>query len=386
MPLFGDELTEGTLYWNLLNPEASSRRMEQPDGVWSVALVFPLKAGWFSIGLPALDARSPLAHVNSDMITFVIDELNPEMVILSDRWSNNATFPELDTSLGGEDNLVFPQGIVTPDGQLYVKFQRKYVTGDVFDQPINILGKQFCSFAFSTQMGTLYHGRANQRVEICNFGNITDPTTPPNRYSLIVAHGVLGALGIGLFLTVGGFFYRYLWCVPVKVRGMLSNVLFVLGGLLVLISFIIAGVMVSQASGEHYSFDTASMGGHGVTSLIAFIGTLLFVLVRLFTSSEKRADDNVEYRLFQYAGWVVLVLTIMVGWPAIFLGFVDQENTHPWLWVIGAIMIFLAVVALLGEIIRCLKMPKDDHSDIDENDVELTTRPPVVDQGQPQSL
>merc|ERR1712232_1048694 len=89
---------------------------------------------------------------------------------------------------------------------------------------------------------------------------------------------------------------------------------------------------------------------------------------------EKLQDDPSSdtaqfYRLGSYSSWAILALTILVGWPAIFLGFVDQENRDPWLWVIGGILIGVAVMFLIAEIIRYLKGPKHPNAgDDDEAD------------------
>jgi hypothetical protein len=67
MPLF-DGL--GNLYWSNLN---GPQRNDQLNGVWSVAMVFPLTSGWFGIGLPNPNEPPSRAHVDADMIMMVID-------------------------------------------------------------------------------------------------------------------------------------------------------------------------------------------------------------------------------------------------------------------------------------------------------------------------
>merc|ERR1712065_124563 len=109
-----------------------------------------------------------------------------------------------------------------------------------------------------------------------------------------------------------------------KPRTFFTGALFIFGFLLILISFIIAGVMVSQASGRHFSFSTPSNGAHGITSLVAFIGITVFVVMRIFVDSslrsakvEKLQDDPSSdtaqfYRLGSYSSWAILALTILV--------------------------------------------------------------------------
>jgi hypothetical protein len=374
MPLFEGQ---GTLYWSLLSQDAANT-----TSVLSAALVFPISQGYFGIGLPN-NVLPGQGHINTDMIVAVIGDNRG--VTLGDRYSTAEAFPSLDTSLGGVDSLMVPQGIVTPDGQLFVKFRRLYQTGDVYDNDISVTTVQPCQFAFSNASGLQYHGRGNVETVVCNFGNITERTASPsnpNPYSLVVAHAVLGAFGIGLFLTFGGFFYRYLWCLPVRVRTLFSGVLFVFGAVLTLISFIIAGVMVSQGSGDHYSFNSGSNGAHSILSLVAMIAVFAFIVLRFLADCalkpsriEVAEDRNSEkaqfYRLGSFAGWAALVIVLLVGWPAIFLGFVDNYTTFPWLWVIGAILIFIGVVFIVAEIIRCFKGPKDE---LDEDDLDMVER------------
>lgn len=368
----------GTLYWNNVG---SSARAGTPLFV-SVAFVFPISKGWFGLGFPPFQYLPGQGHINTDMILMAIDStVNPPTVSLSDRWSVANDLPGTDVSFGGKDNLIAPQGIVTTDGRLYVRFRRLYSTGDVFDQVILTNASQPCLFAYSPDAGLNFHGRANQQSTLCNFGNVsptTAPTNAPRRQELVVAHGVLGAFGIGLFLTFGGFFYRYFWCVPLGARLMLSTVLFILGGVLVIISFIIAGVMVSQSTAQHFSFNTASSGAHGLTALVTMICVVVFLFLRLLSDcilkpSKRAAVSNPEnekaafYRLASYSSWVLLILSCFVGWPVIFLGFVDLQNTWPWLWVIGGILIGVATFFAVAEIIKCIFGPKV----VTQGDVEL---------------
>jgi hypothetical protein len=371
MPLFGGE---GTLFWRNL---VSNTRQNQQTGVWSVAMVFPMTRGYFGLGLPTRLGISQ-GHLESDMILVTIDEARN--VVLSDRWSTANALPDLDTALGGRDNLLLPQGIITPAGQLYIKFRRLFVTGDRFDVNVNVTSTQRCSFAFNRDSTVLNHGRANRETQTCNFGNVTIPTPPPLpplNYALIVAHAVLGAFGVGLFLTFGGFFYRYLWCLSIGARMWISNILFLLGGVLVIISFIIAGVMVAQRGAPHFSFDSASQGAHSILSLVVMIAVVAFLLTRFLAdcalkpsriaAAEVAESEKAQfYRLASFGGWAMLVISVLVGWPAIFLGFVDFRETFPWLWVIGGILIGVGVIFIVAEVIRCIAGPKPVQHDKDE--------------------
>ncbi len=344
--------------------------------------MFPIAKGYFGIGLPR-NASIGQGHFGSDMIMAVIDDSSN--VVLSDRWSTSNTVPELDTAQGGVDNLLFPQGIVTPDGQLYIKFRRLFVTGDPLDMNVNLTNFQACQFAFSPEFGLLNHGRANRETTVCNFGNVSGPTAAPVaplNNALVVAHAVLGAFGVGLFLTFGGFLYRYLWCLSVGVRLWLSSVLFLLGGVLVIISFIIAGVMVAQRNTPHFSFDSPSQGAHSILSLVLMIAVVAFLLTRFLAdcalkpsrvsvASDAGSEKAQFYRLASFGGWVMLVIAVLVGWPSIFLGFVDSQDTVPWLWVIGGILIGVGAIFILAEILRCILGPKPPAQ---QEEIEMTNR------------
>jgi hypothetical protein len=376
MPLFGGA---GMLYWNNI---ASAKRANSV--IWSAALVYPISQGYFGIGLPT-NVTPGFGHFGSDMILAVIDPANN--VVLSDRWSTSNSLPDLDTALGGEDNLIFPQGIVTPDGQLYIKFRRLFVTGDPFDTPISIVNFQRCQFAFSPFPGLLNHGRANRETQVCNFGNVSSPTSAPAvpfRNSLVVAHAVLGAFGIGLFLTFGGFLYRYLWCLSIGVRMWVSGVFFLLGGVLVIISFIIACAMVAESNAVHFSFDSPSHGAHGILALVTMIAVVAFLLIRFVAdcalkpsrvsvAADLESEKAQFYRLASFGGWALLVVVVLVGWPTIFVGFVDNATTFPWLWVVGAILIFIGCVFIIAEIIRCIKGPKRPTP---SEEIEMRHEPP----------
>ena len=380
MPLFDGE---GTLYWNL-NGGGVAR---QGGARFSAAFVYPISRGYFGIGFPTRFGAGQ-AHIQSDMIMAIIDDsANPATVSVTDRWSTQNALPGLDTAQGGQDNILVPQGIVTPDNKLFVKFQRLLSTGDALDVVIDINAYQPCTFAFSPEPGTLNHGRFNRETRLCNFGNVTQPTSAPRparSASLNVAHAVLGAFGIGLFITFGGYFYRYLWCLPVSSRVAISSGLFLLGGVLVIISFIIACVMVSQSTADHFSFSTASQGAHGIISLVTMIAVVSFLILRFLLdcawrksrveiSADPKSEKAQFYRLGNFASWSVLVIAVLVGWPAIFLGFVDNQTTYPWLWVIGAILIFVGVLFILTEILRCFLAPKIHRDDEDEA-IEMSKR------------
>ena len=348
------------------------------SGILNASFFFPINQGWFGFGLPNPATFKPgQSHLNTDMLMFEIMGSN---VLATDRFSVENGLPPLDTSLGGKDNLLFgTQGVAGtstkyPQGVMFVRFLRNFVTGDPLDQSVVVLATQPCMFAFSDLPGLSSHGRQFE-FQTCNFGNVGINNERNFELSLIVAHGVLGSLGLGLFVTFGAFLYRYLFCVPDKTLSMLSNIMFVFGGLLVLISFIIAVAMVSNAQVVHFSFDSASMGAHAITSLVATLGIFVFLVLRLLLDcvwskskdDESEGDSSQMYKLGAYAGWAILFLTVIVGWACILLGFVDERLTDPWLWVIGGIIIGIAVIFALAEIIRCVIKPADE----DEPNVEM---------------
>lgn len=380
MPLFDGT---GTLFWNLDGIGGPlSRANASGTTTLSVALVMRQSRGWFSLGFPPDKFLPGFGHMDTDMIVAQVDGANSSVVLLSDRWSTNNTLPPLDSSLGGQDNLIFPQGIVTPAGQMYIKFRRLYSTGDKvgcgwpcvrtvglrariarqFDRVVNVTATQPCLFAFFDGSNNFsYHGRANVQLGVCNFGNVTERAAVVNPFprNLVIAHGVLGALGVGLFMTVGAFWLRFFGAK----LAIVSSVLFLLGVALIIISFIIAGVMVSQGSGIHYNFNSPSSGSHSILALVTMMCAVSFLLVRFFVDcvlrpSRARVAPTSEkgqfYTLGQYAGYTVLALTILVGWPTIFLGFVDDKNRDPWLWVIGGILIGFAAIWLVAEVVAAI--------------------------------
>jgi hypothetical protein len=364
------------LYWNIQSPPAR-RGSSSSEVVWDVAGVLHRQTkGWFGIGFPPPLYLAGDGHNNTDMIVAMVDPNNPTKVIVSDMWSFNNTSIQLDPAVGGQDNVQVTYAAITPKGELFVQFKRLLATGDRFDRVINTTALSPCMFAFYDKSDTFgYHGRANIQLgdgasggPYCNWGavNITVPEVPPFPFALVVAHGVLGALGIGLFLTFGAFVLRYATCLPPKALSGITWVLFLLGVVLIVISFIIAGAMVSEGSGAHFSFNTPSSGAHSITALVTFMAAVAFVVVHLLTelllkpgskAQEGSSDapppaDSAFQRLAQLASYAILAIAIVVGWPAIFLGFVDEQNTDPWLGVIGGILFGVAAIWLVAEVIH----------------------------------
>lgn len=355
------------MYWGLPADCSGLVTRDSPEDWFESAFVNNQTGGWFGFGLPPATFFPGDGHVDTDMMVFSVDPLNPSRLIATDMWSFNASIsgsgvvPDVDLP-DGVNNVVLQYSAVA-NGQAFAVFRRRIDTGSPWDRVFNLTSPQACLFAFNSDSVVFgYHGSKNVQIGECNWGNVTvtPPTITPFPYSLVVAHGVIGALGVGLFLTLGVFVARYGG--SSSFMGLLKNLLFCLGVILILISFVIAGVMVSQGSGLHYSFSSPSSGSHSILSLITFMSAIFFIVVyfvteRLLSQEEPKGrasgeEDGALSKLGRGMWYTILAICILTGWPAIFLGFVDLQSTDPWLWVIGGILIGVAVIFLLAEILR----------------------------------
>lgn len=373
MPLFGGD---GTLYWSIRggSRRRSADSLREAGMLVDLAVVNKQSKGWLGIGLPPAAYVPGTGHNDTDMWVARVDPSNATNVLLTDQWSPVTGQPVLDTTLGGQNNLIYPQGIITPTGLMYIAFRRMLVTGDRFDQPVNTTALSPCLFAFFDQDNSFgYHGRGNVMTITCNWGNVTvtPRVSPPFPYNLLVAHAVLGSIGVGLLLTMGAFWLRYCGCIRLRLTTVATAVIFVLGAVLLVLSLLLAGVMVSQSTGLHYTLSSASNGAHAYTALACVIASVVFVVLRLVTCdmSGKPATNDGDAafgRLAQYAGYAVLAIAILVGWPTIFLGFVDQRNLLPWMWVIGGIAIGVAVLFFAAEVMYCFKTSPHPRDEVEQ--------------------
>lgn len=335
-----------------------------------MAFVNKQTLGWFGFGLPPDVFLPGEGHRDTDIMLFSVNPADPTALISTDMWSFNTSAVLPDTELpDGQDNIILEVGFVR-NGVAFAKFRRLVDTNSSFDRAIELNRTQGCLFAFFNESNDFGpHNPSNAQLDVCNFGNVTvvPPEVNPFPHALIVAHGVIGALGVGLFLTLGAFLARYAG--SSSLVAMLVNVAFYLGTGLVVISFIIAGVMVSQGSGVHYNFSSPSGGAHSFISLVTFISAVAFVVVRLLTELCLNPGEDGISKLGRAGWYAILAICILTGWATLFLGFVDLQETWPWLWVIGAILIAVGVAFIVAEILYIIW--KSKNSDSDDEGIEM---------------
>jgi len=85
-------------------------------------------AGWAGLGISSTGTM-----VNSDMFMGYIQK--DGKAVINDRYSTLQVEPQLDTVLGGKDDLINIVGSLQ-NGRTSITFERKFVTGDKFDMDI----------------------------------------------------------------------------------------------------------------------------------------------------------------------------------------------------------------------------------------------------------
>jgi len=126
--------------------------------------------GWIAIGF-----SNDGYMANSDMIMGYIDQKG--IPIVEDRWAVGRSLPELDTNLGGTNDLTNISGYLI-SGRTNIKFTRKLKTGDKYDYEI-IQGKSYKILLAFRSIGnpSTENGAYNQHTKMISTSAILYPNS-----------------------------------------------------------------------------------------------------------------------------------------------------------------------------------------------------------------
>ncbi|KAI9197109.1 uncharacterized protein BJ171DRAFT_239919 [Polychytrium aggregatum] len=182
--------------------------IRQTDGYIDITLEYN-GTGWFGFGL-GVDMS------NADI--YIVDYNSSTTVTVLDCYSSNFQQPNLDTDLGGVNNVMNLRTVVgaTSGSRVVVSFSRLLNTGDQYDFVIT-QSTMPVIFAFTDTQTLGYHGPLNRGHALINFfdlsaTNVTATGTassPDSIFFLKALHGATMFISFGMMAPLSTFVARY---------------------------------------------------------------------------------------------------------------------------------------------------------------------------------
>lgn len=295
------------------------------------AITFTLTAnGQFWLGIGWHEAGSSNTEMTqADFVIAIFDD-NGNLQSCQDYFASpndgGFTFPVLDTSMGGYDNVYACSGKQT-SAQTQVSFSRLLVTNDTTaDHPlVNATQNLIFAHGLSNPLGKHKNNYGDFDINFLAYtgdhGNGSHPTVPPLppppspsdelRLDFRKWHGVLNSLAFGFLMTFGMFVARYMkehwWWFPVHITVQVTAILMALAAL---------GMALWMVDGDHFS-NVHSFVGISVIGSSVLAALLGWLADKMYDPARSRIPffpDMVH--------WWIARLTIVASYVAIFMGMV----------------------------------------------------------------